>query len=150
MTERLRRLPHRTVFAAGVVLILVAQAFANFLALGGSDEGDDAEVLPFFILSAIAILVLAGMMLRLVPRTESDPDTGNKPARIGLVLAVAALVTVVAFWSTLPIALGLPALILGAEAGSRAPSQGRGAEATATMVIAAVAVVAGFVFCVIG
>ena len=150
MIETLRQTSRRTLTVVGVVLILAALAFAYLLDVGGSESGFEADPLGWLIVSAIASLILAALMLRLVPRTEEDPDTGNKPARIGLVLSIVSLVAGVVFWTGLPFAIGLPALVLGAEGVGRAGTQGRRPEATAAMFISAFAIVASFITCIIG
>lgn len=132
------------------VLVLVALALANFIDVTGNDESDDADVGGFVILSAFAIAVAALLLFVVAPRAERRAD-GNRPATLALVLGLLALLTVSAFWSGLPFALGVPAVFLGTVGAERANAgHGRRSQAVAGVALGAVAVVAGGVFCVIG
>lgn len=130
-------------------MIFVALLFAYVLDVTNNEEGD-ADVGGWLIVSAVASVLAAALLLRFVPATESDPGPGNKPARRGLVLGILAVITFPAFWTGLPLVLGVPGLVLAAEGQARAPQQGRGGEATAAAVLAGVAIVAAVVFCVTG
>jgi hypothetical protein len=147
--EALRRTPRTTLAALTAVLIFVALLFGYVLDVTGNEEGD-ADIAGWLIVSAIASAIAAALLLRFVPASESEAGTDNTPARRGLVLAVASLVTIVAFWTGLPFALGVPALVLAAEGRARSPQQGRNAEATAALVIAGFAVIASIVLCITG
>jgi hypothetical protein len=129
---------------ATIALILVALALANFVA-GGKGGG----VLPYLVTSALAIVVAAIFFLRVIP-DALRPEPGNRPARIGLILGIVALVLVVVFWSGLPFALGVPALVLGVAGRERAPDEGRTGEATAALVLGGLAIVAAFAACLVG
>jgi hypothetical protein len=143
--ETLRRTPRTTILAVGIVLIVVSTAFGYWLNVGD----DDKEVVAWIVVCIVASLILAALLLRFVPATESETD-GNAPARRALVLGVAALITVVVFWTALPIVLGIPALVLGAEGRARAATQGHAGEATAGMVLGGFAVLATVVLLVTG
>ena len=143
--ETLRRTPRTTILAVGIVLIVVSTAFGYWLNVGD----DDKEVVAWIVVCIVDSLILAALLLRFVPATESETD-GNAPARRALVLGVAALITVVVFWTALPIVLGIPALVLGAEGRARAATQGHLGEATAGMVLGGFAVVATVVLLVTG
>jgi hypothetical protein len=143
--ETLRRTPRTTLVAATAVLTLVGLSFGYWLT---TDE--DKEVVGWLIVSAVCTLIAAALLLRLVPSVEADADPGNKPARVGLILGVLSIVTVLVFWTGLPFALGVPALVLGAEGRARAAAQGRGGQATAAIVLASVAIVLTFVGSLVG
>jgi hypothetical protein len=66
------------------------------------------------------------------------PAAAN-PARAGWILAALALATCVVFWTGLPFVLGMAAVYSGVRAGRNAPAA-----------LGALAVVLGFVGCVIG
>jgi hypothetical protein len=142
--EALRTLSRRTLTAVTAVLIFAALAFGY---LSNDEEGD---VLSWLIVSAVASVIAALMLMRFVPATESDPDGANKPARRALILGVLSVVTIVIFWTGLPFALGVPALALAATGRARAPQEGHGGQATAAAILAALAIVLAIVACIAG
>lgn len=148
MIDALRKTSRKALTIAGAALIFGALAFAYLADVGGNDH--DADPVGWLIVSGVASLILAALMLRLVPRTVADPAGGNKPARIALVLSVLAFITGFLFWTGLPFAIGIPAMVLAAEGVARSAAQGRKAEATAALVIAFLAVVLSAVASVIG
>jgi hypothetical protein len=85
--ETLRRLPRTTLAAATAVLIFVALLFGYVLDVTNNEEGD-ADVRGWLIVSVVASLLAAALLLRFFPATESDAGPDNKPARRGLVLSV--------------------------------------------------------------
>jgi hypothetical protein len=145
--EALRTLSRRTLAAATAVLIFVALAFAYVVDVKDDEEGD---VVGWLIVSALASVIAAALLLRFVPASESDPDGDNKPARHALILGVLSLVTIVVFWTGLPFALGVPALALAATGRARAPQEGHGGQATGAAVLAALAIVLSIVVCITG
>ena len=147
--EALRTVSRSTLAAATALLIFVALAFAYVLDVTNNESGD-SDVVGWLIVSAVSSLIAAALLVRFVPATEADPSTENKPARRGLILGVLSLVTVVAFWTGLPFALGVPALALAASGSARAPQQGHGGQATAATALAALAIVAAIVLCITG
>jgi hypothetical protein len=147
--EALRTLPRQTLAAATAVLIFVALLFAYVLDVTNNEEGD-ADVVGWLIVSVVASIIAAVLLMRFVPATEAGRDGSNKPARNGLILGVLSVITFPVFWTGLPFALAVPALALGATGQSRAPQEGRGGEATAAIVLAVVAIVAALAACVAG
>jgi hypothetical protein len=147
--EALRALSRTTLAAATTVLIFVALLFAYVLDVT-KDEDGEGDVVGWLIVSVVASVVAAVLLLRFVPATESDGDSANKPARRGLVLSVLFVFMLAVFWTGLPFALGVPGLVLAAEGRARAPQQGRGGEATVAAVLAVLAIVLAFVVCVVG
>jgi hypothetical protein len=143
--DTLRRTPRPTIAAATAALLAVSLAFGYWVNVGN----EDPDVLAWIIMSIIGSLIAAGLLLRFVPATEAETD-GNAPARRALVLGVVAFVTVIGFWTGLPIALGVPALVLAAEGRARSATHGQGAEATAGAVLAGFAVIAAVVMLVTG
>jgi RsiW-degrading membrane proteinase PrsW (M82 family) len=139
----------RTLAAATAVLIFVVLLFAYALDVTNNEEGD-ADVVGWLIVSAVASLIAALLLLRFVPASEAEPSSDNKPARRALILGVLSLITVAVFWTGLPFALGVPALALAATGQARAPQEGHGGQATAAAVLAAFAIVVSIVFCVTG
>ena len=111
--QALRTLSRRTLAAATAALIFAALAFAYFLDVTDNEDGE-GDVLGWLIVSAVASLIAAALLLRFVPATEADADHDNQPARRALILGVLSVVTLVVFWTGLPFALAVPALALAA------------------------------------
>jgi hypothetical protein len=147
--DALRKSSRTTLAAATAVLIFVALLFGYVLDVTNNEEGE-GDVLGWLIVSAVASVIAAALLLRFVPATESDPDPANKPARRGLVLGILSVIAFPVFWTGLPFAFGVPALALAAEGQARSPQQGRGGEATVAAVLAVLAIVAAVVVCVVG
>lgn len=147
--EALRRTSRTTLAVATAILIFVALLAAYVLDLTNNESGD-ADYVGWLIVSVVSSAIAAGLLLRFVPATESETSDENKPARRGLVLGALSFVTIVGFWTGLPFALGVPALVLGAEGRARSETQGHAGEAAAAMLLAAVAIIASIVFAITG
>ena len=147
--EAFRTVSRPTLAVATAVLIFVALAFGYFLDVTDNEEGE-GDVVGWLIVSAVASVIAAALLLRFVPASESDARGDNKPARHALILGVLSAVTIVVFWTGLPFAFGVPALALAATGQARAPQQGHAGQATAAAVLAALAIVLGVVACVVG
>jgi hypothetical protein len=104
--EALRTLSRRTLAVATAVLIFVALLFAYVLDVTNNEEGD-ADVRGWLIVSAIASVIAAVLLMRLVPASESSREGSNKPARHALILAVLSVITFPVFWTGLPFALAV-------------------------------------------
>jgi hypothetical protein len=76
--EALRKLSRATLAGATAGLIFVALLFAYVLDVTNNEEGD-ADVRGWLIVSVVASVLGAALLLRFFPATESDPDPGNKP-----------------------------------------------------------------------
>jgi hypothetical protein len=139
----------RTLAAATAVLIFVALLFGYVLDVTGNEEGE-GDVVGWLIVSAVASLIAALLLLRFVPASEAEPSGDNTPARRALILGVLSFITIAVFWTGLPFALGVPALALAATGQARAPQEGHGGQATAAAVLAALAIVVSIVFCITG
>jgi hypothetical protein len=147
--DALRTLPRRTLAAATAVLIYAALLFAYVLDVTNNEAGK-GDVRGWFIVSTVASVIAAVLLMRLVSATESSRDGSNKPARQALILAALSVITFVVFWTGLPFALGVPALALASTGRARAPQEGRGGEAAAASALAGVAIVAALALCVAG
>ena len=134
--EILRRTPRTTILAVTAAILIISTACGYWLVAGGDDE-----IVGWIIVSVVGTLIAAWLLLKFVPDTEAETD-GNAPARRGLVLGALALLTCVVFWTGLPIVLGIPAMVLGAEGQARAATHGPGGEATAGMVLGGFAALA--------
>lgn len=133
--ETLRTTSRTTILVIGAVLLFVSLAFGYWLT-----TDDEQEVLAWVIVCSVGTLIMAALLLRFVPATESEFD-GNPPARRALVLGAVAVVAILFFWTGLPIVLGVPALVLAAEGRARANTHGGGTEATAGAILAGFAIV---------
>jgi hypothetical protein len=96
--EALRGLSRTTLAAATTVLIFVALLFGYVLDVTDNEDGE-GDVRGWLIVSVVASVLAAGLLLRFVPATESDGDPANKPARRGLVLSVLSFITLPVFWT---------------------------------------------------
>ena len=134
----MRRFSDAQWLAATAILILVGLAIANF---GGEDD-ENGDVAAFVVLGLVSAAIAAGLFLRFVPASRAEQAS----ARRGLVLGAVALLTVIAFWTGLPFALGMPALALGLD-GRAGPDAGIAAAAVA---LGAGAVVLGMAGCILG
>ena len=126
--EALQTLSRRTLAAATAVLIYAALLFAYVLDVTDNEAGK-GDVKGWLIVSTVASVIAAVLLLRLVPASESNRDGYNKPARQALILAVLSVITFVVFWTGLPFAFGV---------------------ATAAIVLAVLAIVAALALCVAG
>ena len=144
--EALRRTPRTTILAVTAAILVVSTALGYWLLVGNDD---DKEYVGWIIVSVVGTLIAAGLLLRFVPATEAEPD-GNAPARRALVLGAVAFVTLVVFWTGLPIIVGIPALVLAAEGRARAATYGQGGEATAGAVLGGFAALAATVVLIVG
>ncbi|MEA2423918.1 MAG: hypothetical protein QOH13_328 [Thermoleophilaceae bacterium] len=143
--ETLRHTSRKTLAIATAVLLTVATAFGYWLNVGR----DTKNYTGWIVVSIVGSIIAAALLLRFVPATEAETDR-NAPARRGLVLGAAALVTLIVFWTGLPIILGVPALVLSAEGRARSSTHDHGAEATAGAVLGGFAAVAAVVLLVTG
>src|SRR4051812_47059111 len=111
--ETLRRASRTSLAIGTAVLIFAALLAAYVLDLTNNEEGD-SDLRGWLIVSVVASLIAAALLLRFVPATEADTSDENKPAKRGLILGILSLMTGAAFWTGLPFAIGVPALVLGA------------------------------------
>jgi hypothetical protein len=116
--------------AVALVIALAGVAYANFGA-----GGDNGGAGPFAVTAVVLVLLGAWVFGRVVPATEA-------PAKVATWCAAIAVVTLLAFWSGLPILLGVAAI----AAGARANSTG----GTVAAAVGALAAVAGLVGCILG
>jgi uncharacterized MnhB-related membrane protein len=136
-------MPRQQLLIVTSVIIVVAMLFANVVGLG--DEVDEEGSVGAFIgLSIFGIAVTALLLLVAVPAVPREHR-----ANAVLAFGVAALVTVLAFYTALPFALGAAALHAAGPGEERIPQEGE-APATAGVLIALLAIVGAFVLCIIG
>jgi hypothetical protein len=133
----LTRMPRTQLLTAMALVIVIAELFAN-------DIFGDADVGGWIGLSLFGIAVMLLLVLVLVPRIPAD-----KRRAWTLGLGVAAVVTCVVFWSALPFALAAATFVL-ASPGEEHPGETGEASPSAGVILAALATIAAFVFCIIG
>jgi hypothetical protein len=128
MTTTLNRIQDERL-AGALAFLLAAAALlpANF-----AGNGDNGGAGPYAVTVAICAVVAAGLFARVLPSTADQ-------ARAAWVLAGLGVVSLVVFWSGLPIVLGMGAIYAGSRSGR-----------TAAVAIGALTVAAGLVGCVIG
>jgi Na+/melibiose symporter-like transporter len=134
----LTRMPRTQLLTAMALVIVIAELFANDI-IGG-----DADVGGWISLSLFGIAVMLLLVLVLVPRIPAD-----KRRAWTLGLGVAAVVTCVVFWSALPFALAAATFVL-ASPGEEHPGEAGEASPSAGVILAALATLAAFIFCIIG
>ena len=86
---------------AAAILSAAALAAANF-----TGEGDNGGGPEYAITLAVSLLAAIGLFGWVIPRT-------TRPAKVGLVVGVIALLSIAAFWTGLPYVLGPAAVVLG-------------------------------------
>ena len=134
----LTRMPRTQLLAAMTLVIVIAELFANGI-IGG-----DADVGGWIGLSLFGIAVMLLLVLVLVPRIPAD-----KRRAWTLGLGVGAVITCAVFWSALPFALAAATFAMAAP-GEEHPGETGEASASAGVILAALATIAAFIFCLIG
>ena len=129
-TTMSRTMDERATGAVALVLALAGVAYANFGA-----GGDNGGAGPFAVTAVVLVLVAALVYGRVLPDTAS-------PAKVATWCAAIAVVTLLVFWTGLPMLLGVAAVAAGARSGSTG--------GTVAAVVGGLATIAGLVGCVIG
>ena len=125
----------------GIASALGAAALAAYAVLGSPDrQPDQVDSLPYVI--GFTLVIAAVVFGLVVPWAEkrSEVRRSNRPAKAGLVASVLGLLTVVAFWSGLPIVLGGAGVAMGI-AGQERAAEGGSNLARAAVLVGIVAVV---------
>ena len=138
----LTTLPRTTLLIGISIVIVIAMLFANGVVFASAT--DESSTGGFIGASLFGIALSAVLLLVAVPRL---PEDTRRIAVLGF--GIGAVVTCVAFWSTLPFALGVAA-IAAAAPGDDSPEGTDPAPTTAGVLLAVLAIVAAFVLCLIG
>jgi hypothetical protein len=138
----LTTLPRTTLLIGISIVIVVAMLFANGVVLASAD--DERSTGGFIGASLFGIALSAVLLLVAVPRL---PEDTRRIAVLGF--GIGAVVTCLAFWSTLPFALGVAA-IAAAAPGDDTPEGTDPAPTTAGVLLAVLAIAGAFVLCLIG
>ncbi len=125
------------------VLVIGALAVVELVKGGMNDEAGPEDVIGFAVFSAISIGLGAVLLLRTLPMAERAPDGDQRIKRLGVVLGVLAVISLPAYWSGVPFALGVSAILAGRAAGSEFPAR-------TAVVLGALAVLGGVVIAVVG
>jgi hypothetical protein len=138
----LTRIPRVNLLIGISIVILIAMLFANGVI--AASEDDEQSFGGFVGFSVFGIAVSAVLLLYAVPRL---PGEHRRTAVLGF--GIGAIVLLVAFWSTLPFALGVAAIAAGAPGDDNAHGE-EPAPVTAGVLLGALAIVAGFILCLVG
>ena len=138
----LTRIPRVNLLIGISIVILIAMLFKNGVVAASAD--DEQSVGAFIGFSVFGIAVSAVLLLYAVPRLPSEH---RRTAVLGF--GIAAIVLLVALFSTLPFALGIAAIAAGAPDDDSAHGD-EPAPVTAGVLLGALAIVAAFVLCIIG
>ena len=138
----LTTLPRTTLLIGISIVIVVAMLFANGVLFASGD--DERSTGGFIGASLFGIALSAVLLLVAVPRL---PEDTRRIAVLGF--GIGAIVTCLAFWSTLPFALGVAA-IAAAAPGDDTPEGNDPAPTTAGVLLAVLAIAGAFVLCLIG
>ncbi len=128
----------------GISSALGAAALAAYAVLGGPEQQpDQVQSLPYVIgFTLVIAAVVFGLVVPWAEKRSQAPRT-NRPAKAGLVASILGLLTVVAFWSGLPVILGGAGVALGLAGRERAAEAGRRRLAVAAIIVGALAVLLG-------
>ena len=136
------RVPRVNLLIAISVVIVIAMLFANGIVFASEDG--ERSVGQWIGFSVFGIALSAVLLLVAVPRI---PEEHRRTAVLGF--GIGAIVTLVLFWSTLPFALGAAA-IAAAGPGDDSPHGTKPAPTTAGVLLGVLAIVAAFIFCIVG
>jgi hypothetical protein len=135
----------------GVPVALAAVGLTVYAAYGDQHQKDNqTSAVPFMAVAIVAVTaVVFGYLLPRLLRTAGSADHGS--GRAGRNLGIAALATLVVFWSIVPFVLGTAAASWGVAWRRHAASDDRSAKVgTQALVLGVVAVVLDLVFLVVG
>jgi hypothetical protein len=124
----------------GIVSAIGAAALAAFAVLGGSESNpDQVRTLPYVIgFTLVMASIVFGLVVAWAERRSQALRT-NRPAKVGLVASILGLLTVLAFWSGLPVIFGGAGVALGMVGQARAAEAGRRRLAMAAIIVGALA-----------
>lgn len=121
--------PTRAIALTAAAATLAVLVLVNFV---GMDPGEQGGTVPFLVTAAVALGAWLVAFAWYAPRAE-------RPAVGGVAAGLFGLVSVLAFWSGLPIVLGAAAVALGARGRDRDPGAGIAAIALGAAALVAAA-----------
>lgn len=120
----------------GIVSALAAAALAVYAVLGGPNVRQSQVDTPPYVVGFVVAAVVFGLVVPWATRRAQ----GNRPAKAGLVSSILALLlSVVAFWSGLPLVLGGAGIALGLDGQDRSGAAGKLGMSRAATVVGALA-----------
>jgi len=123
---------------SGMLAILAAVVYVVLSVVVPPIQDDQLGTL--WIVVPFAVVVGVAIFRWLVPwAQETSAGRAARPAQVGITMSVLGLLSVVAFWSGLPIILGAGGTMLGQVGRKRTAGQGR--LSTAAVVIGLLAIV---------
>jgi hypothetical protein len=131
------------IIAAIAALLLLIGMPVGYL----SGDTSSGEVIGLIVLTLLMLAAIAAVFLWLVPREEAVP---GRPARTGLILGIAALLTVLVFWTGLPFPLGAGAIALGLVAQDAAGPSNTPGRAVAAISLGTLAIAIAFIALLFG
>jgi hypothetical protein len=132
----------RAVAGVATLLLLIGMPVAY---LGGRTTTGD--VIGLIVLTLVMLAAIAAVFLSLVPRHEARADDAT---RTGLILGVAAAISVLVFWTGLPFPLGAGAIALGLVGQETADPTASTGRAVAAIVLGCVAIAIAFIALLFG
>ena len=135
----------------GVAVAIAASGLTVYAAYGDSHAGSSQRsAVP--VLVGIVLVVAAAVFGLLVPRLlNAIRNVSPRAARGATVCGVAAFVSMVAFWSGVPLVLGAAAALLGADGRRAVRASGMASRPyTATLILGVIAVVGSVAMTVLG
>lgn len=116
---------------------LALTAFATF---AGEQQEDQTST---YWGVALFLTLVTALVFGFVVRQSTRAPEGNSAALSGLITSLAGILTIVAFWSGLPVVLGAAGAVLGLHGKDRAAAgRGRGGMAKAAVALGILAIVA--------
>jgi quinol-cytochrome oxidoreductase complex cytochrome b subunit len=128
-----------TLIGLGAVVVAVMVAAVANLSGQAASLGEVLILLGFVLVVAAIVF---GLVVPWAKRTM-EMGAGNRPAKTGMVLSILGFITIVAFWSGLPVILGAGGAALGQVGRERAASVGRSGLSLVALIIGVIAVVGG-------
>jgi hypothetical protein len=99
------------VIAVGAAAVALLALLVNEVIDHAIDEPPD--FVRFLVLGALNLGLAVAIFGLLVPNAESSKAEENRPAQFGFGLSLAAIVTIIVYWTALPFVLGAGGAVLG-------------------------------------
>jgi uncharacterized membrane protein len=106
MSEQTQRL----IAIASLVAAVVAIALDN---LAFKEVDESLGVARFLVSAVLCVAVAAAIFLYLIPRLRREGGQDNRMAQASFVVGLAALASIIVFWTGLPFVLGAGAVVMG-------------------------------------
>lgn len=127
----------------GLVNMVLVAVVVVLGALTGPGEQGTSELIFTAGIALIAGAIVFGLVVPWA-KNAADARATGRPARAGLVMSILGFLTVVVFWSGLPIILGAGGAALGQVGRERTSSAGRSRLSMAAVIVGGIAAFLGF------